>query len=326
VYAPLDTSGPNPNNVEFDNLYLDMNGIIHPCVHPEGREAPATEELMVEAIFEFIDHIFSIVRPRRLLFMAVDGVAPRAKMNQQRSRRFKSVREASRDEITNQLVQQAVEEEMRRRGREPPPRRVKERFDHNCITPGTTFMAKVCEGLRYYVSERLSRDPGWKGLQVIISDCTVPGEGEHKVMEFIRSQRFQEDYDPNTRHCIYGLDADLIMLSMATHELRFSVLRERITKGGNRCNKCGKGGHMARDCNMETQFVQRVDGAGVSSVVQQDYQFLDIPTLKEYLVLEMKPEMDPTVRLGRRACHGRLCVDLLLCWKRFLASSTVARD
>lgn len=68
---PVNIALPNPNGEEFDNLYLDMNGIVHPCSHPEDRPPPATEEEMMLAVFKYTDRVVNMVRPRKLLLIAV---------------------------------------------------------------------------------------------------------------------------------------------------------------------------------------------------------------------------------------------------------------
>jgi len=293
VKVPVDSSQPNPNDYEFDNLYLDMNGIIHPCSHPENKAAPKNEAEMMVNIFEYIDRIFSICRPRRLLYMAIDGVAPRAKMNQQRSRRFRAAKESreSREVISK------IKEELRSKGcKLPPEEEKKEHFDSNCITPGTEFMDRLSFALRYYISDRLTNDPGWKDIKVILSDANTPGEGEHKIMDYIRKQRAQPDHDPNTKHCLNGADADLIMLGLATHEAHFTIIREEFKPNEPKpCAICGQGGHEKEDCQGLPQTEGQEDDDNPAPFVGNDVEFIFIRlhVLREYLERDLKMEGIP---------------------------------
>lgn len=197
--------------------------------HPNDEDAHfrLSEEQIFTSIFAYVDHLFGKIKPKKLFFMAVDGVAPRAKMNQQRSRRFRTAKEVKE-----------VREKAERKGEKLPEEKA---FDSNCITPGTPFMARLSEQLRYFVNKKISEDSNWQNVTVVLSGHEVPGEGEHKVMEYIRLSRAQPDYDPNVRHCLYGLDADLIMLGLLSHDPHFCLLREEVKFGPASKSKANKG-------------------------------------------------------------------------------------
>lgn len=97
--------------------------------------------------------------------------------------------------------------------------------------PGTAFMVKLSEQLCYFVNKKITEDANWREVQVVLSGHEVPGEGEHKIMEYIRLSKAQPDYNPNVRHCLYGLDADLIMLGLLSHDPHFCLLREEVKFG-----------------------------------------------------------------------------------------------
>eukprot|EP01113_Clastostelium_recurvatum_P022706 TRINITY_DN2717_c0_g1_i2.p1 TRINITY_DN2717_c0_g1~~TRINITY_DN2717_c0_g1_i2.p1 ORF type:complete len:1752 (+),score=474.29 TRINITY_DN2717_c0_g1_i2:141-5396(+) len=260
---------------EFDNLYLDMNGIIHQCSHPneDNMLNVLTEKEMFIAIIQYIDKLFHIIKPRRLFYMAIDGPAPRAKMNQQRQRRFRSARDAA-EAVAMARAKAAksgggsdihVTEDGLLSGGDAP-------FDSNCITPGTPFMGALAKHLQFFISKKIKEDTLWRKVQVIFSGHDVPGEGEHKIMEYIRHMKAQPDWDPNQSHCLYGLDADLIMLGLTTHEPHFSLLREEVlNKPRGR-----KASTTAGAQNLESEF-----------------HLLHLSLVREYLDLEFKLEFEP---------------------------------
>ncbi|KAH6827045.1 hypothetical protein C2S53_018527 [Perilla frutescens var. hirtella] len=192
---------------ELDNFYIDLSEIIHPCFRADHQLfRPATYDELFSTMFLRIDRLFDFVRPRNLLFIAIDGVASRSKMYQIRDGNFSS---ATTGDVAREIGEK-LREQFEKEGKSILSKEESQGLDSILYTPGTEFMQLLSDKLRTFIYDK------------------VPGEGEHKIMSFIRAQRASPGYDPNTRHCVYGTDTDLIMLALATHEVHFSILREEL--------------------------------------------------------------------------------------------------
>jgi 5'-3' exoribonuclease 2 len=191
----------------FHNLFLDLNCAIHPCCANK-----TDENEMMDSIFDKIIECITITNVSDLVYIAIDGPAPRAKMEQQRHRRLKSAKE-------------------------------KKIWDTNAITPGTPFMNK----LNLFLKEKCKL----LKIKYIISDSNEPGEGEHKIMSYM-----DQNINKTDNNAIYGLDADLIMLSMIRKHNNIFLLRERT------------------EYNIEN--------------ITEPYVYLDIEYLKQNLILRIK--------------------------------------
>ena len=201
----------------INNLYLDCNGMVYDVVRqmqytPENIAAYETE--MLQRICESIDACIAILRPTSSVFIAFDGVAPVAKLNQQRERRYKSwylgEMEAQRRRDHNKITQKGGQ----KGGRVEPP---KPAWNTSSITPGTKFMNALHDKLAEYYdtanpSALNARYNLSGGAGIIVSSSKEPGEGEHKLFEYIRDHAAEH---ANATTIIYGLDADLIMLCMS---------------------------------------------------------------------------------------------------------------
>ena len=197
------------NSLDKNNkrLFLDLNCAIHKCcrkvLNQETNKQIKEEVLetkMMKEIIDYINYILKISNPK-LLFIAIDGVAPRAKMSQQRLRRFKSVQEKQKIKEIYEKYNENYQENIL--------------WDTNKITPGTVFM----HNLSKYIIENLKNDK----IKIILSDSNQQGEGEHKIIEYIKNNT------GNYTDIIYGLDADLIMLSMQFNNIY--LLRESLEFG-----------------------------------------------------------------------------------------------
>ena len=177
-------------SIKVNNLYLDCNSIIYDAVRSINFQnlTESDVDAIIRAVFVKIDEYIAVLKPNQNVFIAFDGVAPVAKLEQQRSRRYKSL-------YQNNIVKSIFKDT------KPDP------WNTTAITPGTLFMKKLNEKTRQFYNNPAK----FNVKNLIISPSDKPGEGEHKLFEYIRT--FPEQHiGKNT--VIYGLDADLIMLSI----------------------------------------------------------------------------------------------------------------
>lgn len=174
-------------------LALDLNGLIHPV----AQKAEKYDDI-APAVVEDIKRLVTRIKPTQKLIVAVDGVAPMAKMVQQRKRRFLS--HAQPGEIDEFLTIDSDVPEI----------------DTNFISPGTRFMAT----LHRLLLQELPK----LNITTVYSSYLVPGEGEHKIVQLIR-----DDITKDNTVLIHSADADMIMISLmllTTKKLNLHIMRE----------------------------------------------------------------------------------------------------
>ena len=222
VFSKLDLVGEKsnlPQTINYDissidELYLDTNCLIHPvCFRVAGEnQALITtnllrlEEKMIKEVILYIEYIIQYTNPSKLVYIAIDGVAPMAKIKHQRLRRFKSV--LDNETKCNIAAKHDVPHI--------------NPWNNSAITPGTEFMEKLTKALINWLNiKKQANAKSSCKVKYIFSSANTPGEGEHKILQYIKS-----NIEENVARVIYGLDADLLYLSLATQASRIYLLRE----------------------------------------------------------------------------------------------------
>ena len=196
---------------KIDVLYFDFNGLIYHCYanlmkekYESLKDVPLRrrQEVLIEEILKYTKSIICTNVKPKIAYLSIDGVVPMAKMHQQRLRRYKSpyLKEWENDIKKRYGI---FKEEL---------------LDTNQITPGTDFMRLLNESLQGAIDTKYFGD-----VQMFLSDSEKIGEGEHKIVADIRDKGLK---DKNI--CIYGLDADLILLSLTIPNNSLFLLRENV--------------------------------------------------------------------------------------------------
>lgn len=191
-------SYPKPNEFLIDWLFIDGNGLFHPMFFKSIKDNPNKSEydiylITIDNILKEFDKLYDYVQPIIGVFIAVDASVPVFKMKQQRERRFKSVYDKK---LFNNI---------KRKHGVP----IEESYSNHCISPGTAFMDLLDKHIVEWIKT--------KKYKIMYSSCYQPAEGEHKLINYIR---INKDFT----YIIYGLDADLIFLSMTLNNVY--LLRE----------------------------------------------------------------------------------------------------
>ena len=197
---------------------MDYNGIVYNAyenikkdIEENDYSKNKIEELVIEEVINITkDLICNVVRPKKLTYIALDGPAPRAKMVQQRSRRFKAV-------IEKKFIKELKEKFKMNQE--------KESWDRSAnISPGTEFMEKLSNRIIKAMKEKTFQQHNLN-MKIIFNNGNTPGEGEHKFLHLLRNMRTMESkkYD---KIYLYGRDADLIILAVCTHKFNIHIIRE----------------------------------------------------------------------------------------------------
>ena len=238
------------------NLYMDTNGLIYDAVRIVGSNRGMSDDeyetVLINMVCEKITEYVKMIRPESKVFIAFDGVAPVAKLNQQRERRYKSWFTTIVEQTINRKASAALTGGTGTGAAKVVQTALQKAWNTSSITPGTRFMTKLNTRMREYIATQSYTGAGsgtGPGPEYIYSGSDTAGEGEHKIFEYIRAF---PGYHKDTTTLIYGLDADLIMLCLNHLHISENIFLYRDTP----------------------EFIQSLD----NTLSKDDHYFLDIPT------------------------------------------------